>query len=296
MAFFLSVANRKGGVGKSTVATMLAYAASVWGGKRVLVFDLDSQCNASLIMLGGEGWLAAHKDGRTIGNFFEDLFDGGSPKPKDYVVAGAGDVRLPNGRKPPLALLPGSLLLEDVQGELTLRQARQSTDPRVVQDRVRGRLEMLLRKFEGNFDLVILDCAPGLSAASSAAIKMANHVLVPFRPDYVSQFAVDRIAQLIEGRIGPTQVAEIPHVRRRYRCLANYVRDNGRDQIVIDTIGYDHPVLDTRLPQSPTLADAFDNLGEGVSIEEKFGDALPYVRGLWDEVATKILAPGAVAA
>lgn len=296
MAFFLSVANRKGGVGKSTVATMIAYAASVWGGKRVLVFDLDSQCNASLIMLGGEGWLAAHKDGRTIGNYFEDLFDGGSPKPKDYVVQGAGDVKLANGKKPTLALLPGSLLLEDVQGELTLRQARQSTDPRVVQDRVRGRLEMLLRKFEGNFDLVIMDCAPGLSAASSAALKMANRVLVPFRPDYVSQFAVDRISQLIEGRIGPANVAEIAHANRRYRCLANYVRQNGRDQIVIDTIGYDHPLLEAQLPASPTLADAFDHLGEPVTIEEKFGDALPHVRRLWDEIDGKLLKPGAVAA
>ena len=51
-----AAANRKGGVGKSTVAVMLTHALSVHGGKRVLVIDLDSQCNASLILLGGQGW------------------------------------------------------------------------------------------------------------------------------------------------------------------------------------------------------------------------------------------------
>ena len=61
MAFFLAVANRKGGVGKSTLAVGLAHAAAVWGAKRVLVLDLDSQCNASLILQGGQGWLAARE-------------------------------------------------------------------------------------------------------------------------------------------------------------------------------------------------------------------------------------------
>ncbi len=42
MAFFLAVANRKGGVGKSTVAVMLAHALAVHGGKRVLVLDHGS--------------------------------------------------------------------------------------------------------------------------------------------------------------------------------------------------------------------------------------------------------------
>lgn len=283
MAYFISVANRKGGVGKSTVSVMLAHAFAVWGNKRVLVFDLDAQCNSSLILLGGEGWRAAHNDGRTIGNFFEDLFDGLNPKPKEYLVHGAGDVVMANGKKPVLSLLPGSLLLEDVQSELTLRQAKSSNSPMVVQDRVRGRIEMLLRKFEGHYDVVIMDCAPGLSAASSAALKMAGKVIVPFRPDYVSQFAVDRIAQIIEGRIGLAAVAEIPFEKRRYTCLANYVRDNGRDRIVIETIGVDHPVMGTRLPQKAALADAFDWLDGGLSIEEKYGDALTDVRALYDE-------------
>ena len=43
-------------------------------------------------------------------------------------------------------------------------------------------------------------CAPGLSCSALAALKTADKVLVPFRPDYVSQLGVDRISLLIEDK------------------------------------------------------------------------------------------------
>ena len=290
MAFFLAVANRKGGVGKSTISVMLAQAYAVWGKKRVLVLDLDAQCNASLILQGGEGWRDAMLQGRTIREYFDDLFDGFPANPKDYLCHEVGDVAGADGKPARISILTGSLMLEDIQNELVMRQSRHTSNPRVLQDQVRGRIDQLLRRFESNFDLIILDCAPGLSAASQAAIRMAAKVLVPFRPDYVSQFAVDRIAQFIEGRIGPGDFSRVPREERRYVCVTNYFRPNGRDQIIVDTIAFDHPMLDTRLPQSQALADAFDYTGERVTIAEKYGEASPVVRALYDELTAKVSA------
>lgn len=288
MAFFLAVANRKGGVGKSTVAVMLAQSLAVWGGKRVLLLDLDSQCNASLILLGGQGWSDARKAGRTIADYFFDLFDGTSPAPRDYLVHGVGDVAGANGRAPTVSLLPGSLLLEDVQGELFLKQAAQSRDPDIVGNRVRGRLEQLLRRFAGTFDVVVLDCAPGLSFAALAALKTADKVIVPFRPDYVSQLAVDRIALIIEGRRNTEELEDVPVTSRRYVCLANYVRDVGQDRSLIEQIELYHPMLRARLPQRDGIANAFDYVSTRRRIEEKYGDAIEDVRRLYDEVAPMI--------
>ena len=62
MAQFLAVSNRKGGVGKSTIAVMLAHAAAAWSRQRVLVMDLDTQCNASLMLVGGVGWERANRE------------------------------------------------------------------------------------------------------------------------------------------------------------------------------------------------------------------------------------------
>lgn len=289
MAFFLAVANRKGGVGKSTVAVMLAHALSVHGGKRVLLIDLDSQCNASLILMGGQGWNEARKAGRSIADYFYDLFDGIPANAKDYVVKNAGDVSGANGKPAGISLVPGSLLLEDIQGELYLKQASQSNIPDVVANRVRGRMESLIRRFEGDFDVVILDCAPGLSFAALAALKTADKVIVPFRPDYVSQLAVDRVALLIEDRRNLDDIASIPLDERRYVCIANYVRNDDKDYMMIEEIGLVHPVLETFLPQRNGIADAFDYMGQLRSIDAKYGDAAGDVKELYNEIERLIV-------
>ena len=284
MAFFLAVANRKGGVGKSTVAVGLAHAAAVWGAKRVLVLDLDSQCNASLILQGGQGWLAAKKDNRTISDYFFDMFDETAGAPREYLVHNTGDVRDGKGKAPHISLLPGSLMLEDVQGELYVKEARQAKDPEVVASRVKGRLMRLLRRFAPNFDLVILDCAPGLSFAALAALKTADLVLVPFRPDYVSQLAVDRVALLIEEKRNIDDLREIDITSRRYVCVANGTRAHSRDRNIIDEIGLDHPMLEARVPYSEAIANAFDWDASPKRIEEKYGDGTAAIRALYDEV------------
>ena len=288
MAVFLAVANRKGGVGKSTVAVMLAHAISVYGGKRVLLIDLDSQCNASLILMGGQGWNEARKAGKTIADYFYDLFDGIPANARDYVAKNIGDVSAPNGKPAAISLVPGSLLLEDIQGELYLKQANQSSNPDIVANRVRGRMESLIRRFEGDFDVVILDCAPGLSFAALAALKTADKVIVPFRPDYVSQLAVDRVALLIEDLRNLDDLAELPTDDRRYVCLANYVRNDDRDYMMIEEISLVHPVLETFLPQRNGIANAFDYVGQLRTIETKYGDASGDVKELFGEIA-KIL-------
>jgi cellulose biosynthesis protein BcsQ len=284
MAYFLAVANRKGGVGKSTLAVMLAQAMAVWGNKRVLVLDLDSQCNASLILVGGQGWSEARKANRTIADYFYDLFDGIPVKPRDYLIPNVGDVADETGRAPRLALLPGSLLLEDIQGELYLKQSRESSIPDVVANRVRGRMETLLRRFAASFDVVILDCPPGLSFAALAALKTADKVIVPFRPDYVSQMGVDRVALLIEDMVSLEALADVALTDRRYLCVANGVKPGGRDRVLIEEIGLMHPVAETEIPYKEAIANALDWEPRLKPLAEKYGDGIGDVRKLYEEI------------
>ena len=118
MTRFLAVSNRKGGVGKSTIAVMLAHAAAAWRSQRVLVMDLDTQCNASLMLIGGEGWDGACRAGHTISDYFFDRFDKVAEDEFAYVVNNVGDVAHPRTAPGRVSLLPGSQLLEDIQGEL----------------------------------------------------------------------------------------------------------------------------------------------------------------------------------
>ena len=285
MAFFMAVANRKGGVGKSTISVMLAQAFAIWGNKRVLMIDLDSQCNASLILVGGQGWRQAREADKTIADFFYDLFDGVPAKPRDYLIPNVGDVAEATGKAPRIALLPGSLLLEDIQGELFVRQSRESSSPDIVASRVRGRIENLLRRYGASYDLVLLDCPPGLSLAALAALKTADKVIVPFKPDYVSQLAVDRIALLIEDKGTLDALGDVPMEQRRYTCLANGVRATGKDRNLIEEIGLFHPMLETQMPQKDSIANAFDWEPGLRSLAQKYGDSLADMRKLYDECA-----------
>jgi chromosome partitioning protein len=284
MTTFLAVANRKGGVGKSTTSVMLAHAAAAWGGKRVLVMDLDTQCNASLMLVGGEGWDKSRRAGRTIADYFYDRFDEVAEDESDYIVNHVGDVAHPRTAPGRVSLLPGSLLLEDVQGVLYLKQAKQGKDPDVVASQVRGRMKRLMKHFGADFDLVILDCPPGLSFAALSALDLADRVVVPFRPDYVSQFALDRVALLIQKADSGEELAEIPFEKRRYVCLPNYVRGEGRERLLLDQIALDHPILTARMPLLDSVARAFDWDEQKKPMDQKYGDAIPHLRALYDEI------------
>jgi cellulose biosynthesis protein BcsQ len=284
MAQYLAVSNRKGGVGKSTISVMLAHAAAAWSNLRVLVMDLDTQCNASLMLVGGESWERASRAGRTIADYIYDRFDKVADDESAYIANNVGDVgyaRMGWGR---VSLLPGSQRLEDIQGELYVKQSRKDLHADAVAVQVRGRMKRLMKHFGMDFDLVILDCPPGLSLASLAALDLADRILVPFRPDFVSQFAIDRVALLIEKVETPEQLAAIQFAERRYACLPNYLKGEGHERILIEQLALDHPLLTARMPLLDSVARAFDWDETRKTMEQKYADALPYLRALHQEV------------
>ena len=290
MSYFLAVANRKGGVGKSTISVMLAHAFAVWGRKRVLLIDLDAQSNSSLILLGGEQWIAAQRTSKTVAAYIEDrLYSIEQTKIREYIVEGIGDVHEMPGRKPGLALLPGSLKFEDMQDELITFYSRHNTPFHQAKQKCANHFRQALTFASPLADVVIMDCAPGLSNATAAALALAAKVVVPFRPDAVSEFAVDRISSIIEGK-PYDEVLAIDKARRRYVCVANAVRSGGRDETIIDTIAFNHPTLATRIPQSPDIANAFDWSDERQTLDEKYGGSVGALRALYDELVSRLTA------
>lgn len=286
MGYFLAVANRKGGVGKSTVSVMLAHAFAVWGRRRVLLIDLDAQSNSSLILTGNAQWIEAQRNDRNVAAYIEDKMYGNNPI-AEYIQRNVGDIETDEGKAPPIDLLAGSLRFEDMQDELISHYSQSAKSFRIAKERCAEHFKRALKSAAPLADIIILDCAPGISNATAAALRLADKIIVPFRPDSVSEFAVDKISTIIENK-NAQQLAELEPTERRYRCLANYVRPGGQDQIYIDTIAADHPTLATQMPMLSDLANAFYWADERQTLSEKYGSALTPMNALYKELSAAL--------
>ncbi|MDC3067995.1 ParA family protein [Paracoccaceae bacterium] len=158
----ISIANQKGGVGKTTTAINLATAlASV--DNRVLIMDLDAQGNAST-------GLGVPKKERELSTY--DLLIG-KARLKDVVK----ETNIPS-----LFIAPASIDLSSVDVDLF------SEKRRVV------KLRDLFESEKFDYDFVLIDCPPSLNLLTVNSMVASNSVLVPLQAEF---FALEGLSQLL---------------------------------------------------------------------------------------------------
>ena len=162
----LTVANQKGGVGKTTSAVNIA-AALAMHGLRVLLIDLDPQGNASTA-LGIE---------HTVGTpSVYDVLLGGRPLAE---VSRATDFA------ETLLCAPATLDLAGADIELTSQVAREYRLQRALNSYLENTTEL---------DYVLIDCPPSLGLLTLNALVAAREVLIPIQCEY---YALEGLAQLL---------------------------------------------------------------------------------------------------
>lgn len=158
-----TVANQKGGVGKTTTTVNIA-AAMAMGGLRVLVIDLDPQGNASTA-LGVE-----HRDSAGV---YEVLM--GSAQMSDVVQKVAGF--------PVLDCVSSNTSLANAEINLVSMVAREL------------QLKEAIDSISVNYDYVFIDCPPSLGLLTINAFAASKELLIPIQTEY---YALEGLSQLLE--------------------------------------------------------------------------------------------------
>ena len=160
----LTVANQKGGVGKSTTAVNLGAYLALAGG-RVLVIDLDPQGNATT----GLGLDHRHLE--------QSVYD---------VLT--GDIEAEAAVRPTvvtnLDVLPSTIDLAGAEVELVSAISRES------------RLQRALSEVRPAYDTILIDCPPSLGLLTVNALAAADELLIPIQCEY---YALEGLGQLLRN-------------------------------------------------------------------------------------------------
>jgi chromosome partitioning protein len=222
----MTVANQKGGVGKTTSAVNLAAALSMHGLK-VLVIDLDPQGNASTA-LGVD-----HRSG--VPSIYEVLIG-------EVSLADAAAV---SDQSDNLYCVPATIDLAGAEIELVTMDGRES---RLKEALPTGALD------EVNPDYVFIDCPPSLGLLTVNAMVAAEEVLIPIQCEY---YALEGLSQLLRN-IELVQNHLNPNLHVSTILLTMYDgRTKLADQVVAEVRAHFGPkVYDTVIPRTVRLSEA----------------------------------------
>jgi chromosome partitioning protein len=240
----MTIANQKGGVGKTTTAVNLA-ASLAQHGSRVLVVDLDPQGNASTALD------VPHHSG--VPSVYDVLID---ERPLAEVIGPAGDM-------PGLYCAPATIDLAGAEIELVPVVAREL------------RLARALRAFDtSNLDYVLVDCPPSLGLLTLNALVAAEEVLLPIQCEYYALEGVQQLlntAELVRVNFNPglhvsTVLLTMYDGRTR---LASDVADDVRAH-------FGTSVLSTIIPRSVRVSEAPSRGQSVISYDPASSGAIAY--------------------
>ena len=247
----LTVANQKGGVGKTTSTVNLAASLALHG-LTVLVVDLDPQGNASTALS------VAHQAGTP--SIYEVLIEG---MPIADVVSSVEELA-------GLIAVPATIDLAGAEIELVSLVARESRLQRALQTYLEE------QQRQGNrIDFVLIDCPPSLGLLTVNAFVAAEEVLIPIQCEYYALEGLGQLirnVELVQAHLNPSlHVSTILLTMHDARTrLAAQVADEVRSH-------FGEIVLSTAIPRSVRVSEAPSYSQTVLTYDPGSSGALSYV-------------------
>lgn len=243
----VSMINRKGGVGKTTLSIALADILASTFRKRVLLVDLDPQANLTIAAIGPDRWEKIDRARLTLADAFLSAVQGHAAAPHIETVN-----RVRGGE--PVSLIPSTPRLSDVEAEaMESDQAwrRRVGSPYLV-------VHQLLGARVDVYDYVIIDCPPSLGVITLNGLAISDGFLMPVMPSAVSMAGLNQLVDKAEsfGRSLGRPIKRYGTVVNRFESGANAHLNAMRELRANKAIA---PVWDAIVKKSVRAEEGYDN-------------------------------------
>lgn len=200
MSKSISFFNHKGGVSKTTTSFNVGWSLANYGYK-VLLVDLDSQCNLTGLVLGydqckEDNDLEVFYNNRhhlTMEGIVEALISGQSPD--NFLSGSVGNITQTLNSN--LFLLPGHLNVSDLDSQISVSLKIAAGVP--ATRNIPGNLPSLIKKIadKNDIDYILYDLSPNVGGLNEVILMSSDYFIVPTSPDFFCWQAVGSLAKNI---------------------------------------------------------------------------------------------------
>jgi chromosome partitioning protein len=201
MATVVSMINWKGGVGKTTLTLHLAAGLAEKHAKKVLLIDLDPQCNLSFLALGAGAYIRHTYDKNlpTLKTIFDKYFDRASVTADEVILkksvrADATQIYTEVG----IVLSHQELTLLDLKLAREKRSGKDHREETKFEIEKLSVIKNLLDQIQDDYDYVFLDCPPNVNLVTQNAFFASDWYLVPAIPDFLSTVGISQIRKYMD--------------------------------------------------------------------------------------------------
>jgi chromosome partitioning protein len=249
----LSIANQKGGVGKTTTSINLGIALARKG-LEVLLIDLDPQGHLT------EGLGIADKYLNASPNLYDLLLGEVKEKLSDIAIKVEG-----------LEVVPSNIKLFLAEQELIMQRGREL------------KLSMLIKDLPASYDWIVIDCPPSLGQLTDNALYASRNVLIPIQAEDTSVRALEILFDQIQSLEQALRVKiEVLGI------LPNMVEDTRVAKRILDSLKESIPaMLFLEVRKRVKLKEAWAQ-GKSIFKYDEKSDLIPVYESLAEEIVQRV--------